>query len=303
MPGVLLLGAGGFIGRAVLRELRDGGHRVICVDRHPPAAGHAASEEWRDADLLAAPPDELAALLRGEAAAVINCAGVTAGDAELQVRANALLPARLLTALAGSGRRLVHLGSAAEYGAAPAGTSLDEEAPARPVSDYGVAKLAGTLLVVNAARAGSVDGVVLRLFNPLGPGMPPASMPGRAAAAIREARDAGRDAIRMGALDARRDFVDVRDVAAAVVAAALAPALPEPLLNVASGAAVQVREVVRAIADAAGWAGRIEEDPALGSERSTGVTWQRASIERIGSALGWSPRHDLAAAAASVFEE
>src|SRR3954462_15585667 len=38
--------------------------------------------------------------------------------------------------------RLVHLGSAAEYGAVPPGVPVAESAPARPISAYGMSKLA-----------------------------------------------------------------------------------------------------------------------------------------------------------------
>ena len=108
---------------------------------------------------------------------------------------------------------------------------------------YGVTKLAGTRLVELAAAAG-LDAVVLRVFNPVGPGAP-VSQPawparGRAAPGARDGTE-----VRLGPLDTVRDFVDPRDVADAVLAAVAAPALPRPVLNVGSGRGVPVRAMVK----------------------------------------------------------
>ena len=67
--------------------------------------------------------------------------------------------------------------------------------------------------------------VVLRVFNPVGPGAPEESLPGRVAAELRRALASGAE-VRLGSLDAVRDFVDARDVADAVIAAAAGPAPP-----------------------------------------------------------------------------
>jgi NDP-hexose 4-ketoreductase len=299
MARLVVLGAGGFMGRAVSRGLLAAGHDLVCVDLLPRAP--VAGEQWLTLDVFDPSPADLAQIFRDfAAAAIINCAGLLEGSPEELARANVLLVARLLQAAGEAGTRLVHLGSAAEYGAGEQETSLDEESPTRPTTPYGATKLAGSLLAVNAGRAEEVDAVVLRLFNPLGPGMPQGSMPGRAAALIVAARDAGKDEIRMGSLDAWRDFVDVRDLAAAVALAAFAGPLAERLFNVGSARATQAREVVLAIAEAAGWEGRIVEEDTLGSPRSTGISWQRASIDRITRVLGWKPQHSLREAAASV---
>ena len=80
--------------------------------------------------------------------------------------------------------RLVHLGSAAEYGRGPGRAPVREDEPARPVGPYGVTKLAGTRLV-ELARTAGLPAVVLRVFNPVGPGGagPHAARPGGVRAA------------------------------------------------------------------------------------------------------------------------
>jgi nucleoside-diphosphate-sugar epimerase len=296
MAQVTVLGAGGFMGRAVRRALAESGHECRCVDRVSPPTG--SREAWRVADLLEAGEEQLLDLLAdGSPTAVVNCAGLVEGNPDALTRANFLLPLRLVEAT-GQHVRLVHLGSAAEYGMAKVGTSLDEEAATTPSTVYGITKLAGSHAVAAAARAGA-DAVVLRVFNPLGPGMPTSSMPGRVTELVRQAIASDAAMISMGPLDAWRDFIDIRDVADAVSLVALADRLPAPVLNVGTGVATQSRAVVRAIADAAGWHGEILEDESLGSPRSVGVAWQQAATERLRS-LGWRPSHDLAETAATM---
>jgi NDP-hexose 4-ketoreductase len=300
MARLLVLGAGGFIGRAVRRELLAGGHQVTCLDRIAAEAG-GSDEAWFQLDLLQASADAFGDVVRRVGPdAVINCAGLLDGPTELLIRANVLLVARLLEVARGEGVRLVHLGSAAEYGASEPGRSVSEDDAPHPLTPYAITKLGGTLLVTNAVASGAVSGVVLRLFNPLGPGMPPGSMPGRAAALVREAKASGARSITMGPLDAWRDFIDLRDAASAIIEAALHPGVTPPLLNVGTGTAVLARDVVHAIAEAAGWQGEVVEQAALASPRSAAVSWQQASTSRIQSTLGWRPRRSLREAAASV---
>jgi nucleoside-diphosphate-sugar epimerase len=298
MALVTVLGAGGFMGRAVRRALAESGHECRCVDRVPAPTG--SHEEWRVVDLLEADDERLRDLIAdGSPAAIVNCAGLVEGSPEALMRANYLLPLRLVET-SGKRVRLVHLGSAAEYGTTEVGTSLDEEGATRPSTAYGITKLAGSLAVAAAAREGA-DAVVLRVFNPLGPRMPTSSMPGRATALIRQAVASDVATIIMGPLDAWRDFIDLRDVADAVALTSGAERLPAPVLNVGTGVATQSRTVVRAIADAAGWGGEIVEEESLGSPRSIGVPWQQAATERLRS-LGWRPRHDLAETADAMVE-
>src|SRR2546423_8742799 len=195
MAQVTVLGAGGFMGRAVRRALAESGHECRCVDRVSPPTG--SQEAWRVADVLEADEEQLGDLLAdGSPTVVVNCAGLVEGNADALTRANFLLPLRLVEAT-GQRVRLVHLGSAAEYGMAKVGTSLDEEAATTPSTVYGITKLAGSHAVAAAARAGA-NAVVLRVFNPLGPGMPTSSMPGRLTELIRQAAASAAATISMG---------------------------------------------------------------------------------------------------------
>jgi nucleoside-diphosphate-sugar epimerase len=142
--------------------------------------------------------------------------------------------------------------------------------------------------------------VVLRIFNPIGPDVPAENLLGRAAAGLRAALHEDHDVVTFGSLEPARDFVDVRDVATAVAAAALADEVDEPVLNVGSGVATRARRAVALLADVAGYRGRIEET-APAPTRSASVDWIAADVSRIRRSLGWSPAHDLEASVKAVW--
>ncbi|MEU7473927.1 NAD(P)-dependent oxidoreductase [Streptomyces sp. NPDC044984] len=222
--------------------------------------------------------------------AVVNCAGATGGDPVTLAEVNARGPAVLCAALARARptARLVHLGSAAEYGPGTDRVFVPESAAACPVTVYGATKLAGTVTV----SASGLDAVVLRVGNPVGAGAPASGLPGRVAALLREAGTGPDAVLRLGDLSAYRDFVDVRDVARAVARAVTAPGPLPPVLNVGGGEAVLVRDLVHRLADIAGFRGRVEEQGA-GSARSEQVFWQCSDISAAAEVLGWRPAYSL----------
>ena len=293
---LLIIGAGGFLGAHIRRGARAAGLDVVTAGRSPLPD----SPRHRLADLAADGPGAIAAMLTDVAPdVVVNCAGAISGPPAGLVAANIDGTYALVTAmLRAAPARLVHLGSAAEYGAAEPGVPVTEQAAARPAGMYGVTKLAGTRLVGTAAAAG-LGAVVLRVFNPVGPGAPAASLPGRLAAELRRALTHGTD-VRVGPLDAVRDFIDARDVADAVLAAVTAGALPHPVLNVGSGRGVPVRAMVSELVAASGYPAAVHED-APGQPRSPDIPWQQADISRAGDDLGWRPRRDLATSLADLW--
>ncbi|MER5349117.1 NAD(P)-dependent oxidoreductase [Kitasatospora sp. NPDC002551] len=282
---ILLLGADGFLGRHAATALRAlPGTTVLTAGRRPD---HDLRLDLATAQ--AGPLGEDLAALAPHA--VVNLAGAVSGSAVTLAEVNARGPAVLCEAL-GQGApaaRLVHVGSAGEYGVCAPGSSLTEDADARPVGVYGATKLAGSLAVAGSP----LDAVVLRVFNPVGPGAPAGSLPGRLAAELRRAAPEGADGVvRVGDLSAHRDFVDARDVARAAALAVTARGPLPRVLNLASGLARPVRAIADGLVAAAGFAGRIDESGA-GSERSAAVSWQQADVSAAARALGWHPETGL----------
>jgi nucleoside-diphosphate-sugar epimerase len=283
---ILVLGARGFLGRPIAEHLTAVGHDVRLHDRQV-------------LDLETAPLSALRLLIeRSRAEVVVNCVGVT-GQRSRDLRGpNVLVVERLLRVLARSPEiRLVHLGSAAEYGIGERGRSVRETDIAAPVSEYGMSKLAATAMVREHSAARQLRATVLRVFNPVGAGAPESSVAGRAVAEFRRALLRHEPVVRLGQLDTWRDFVGVRDVARAVGCVAVGPMErgAAEVFNVGRGAAVHTRAMVKELADIAGFAGEILED-APPSARSVGVGWQCADISAIAQQHGWRPRqtiHDM----------
>jgi NDP-hexose 4-ketoreductase len=295
---LLILGASSFIGGHVRRQATAAGAAVVTAGR----AGLPDSPEHHRIDLAIDDPARIAEMIEAAAPdAIVNCAGATVGRPDVLAAINVTGTYTLVRAmlLARTQARLVHFGSAAEYGGAEPGAPLGESAPLRPSAPYGVTKLAGTRLV-ELGRAAGLDAVVLRVFNPVGAGAPESGLPGRVAAQVRQALATGGD-VRLGPLDAVRDFVDARDVADAVLAAAAAPAPPHPVLNIGSGTGVTARTLVKELIAVTGYAGPVHED-SVGSARSGDLDWQEADISLARQDLDWRPRRDLTASLADLWE-
>ena len=295
---VLIIGASSFLGGHVLREASASGHEVVTAGR----SGVPASASHHRLDLAADGPSRIAGVIGAIAPdAVINCAGATAGSPDVLAAANMTAVYALVTAMLElrSLARLVQIGSAAEYGRTREGIPVAESVSPQPASVYGATKLAGTRLV-ELARTAGLDAVVLRVFNVVGAGAPEDSMPGRAAVLLRQAMARGTD-IRLGPLDAVRDFVDARDVADAVLAAATAPVLPHSIINIGSGRGVVSRALVRELLAISGYEATVHED-APGSARSAALPWMQADITRAGQDLVWQPSRDLKASVSDLWE-
>lgn len=293
MTRVLLFGGSGYLGRQVATVLAGDAH-VTCPRR-------------TECDLLETSLADLTDLVGTvQPAAVVNCTGRLGGSDYDLVRAHVLVTAKLVEAVAAAAprARLVRLGSAGEYGPVPVGQPVPETRRTAPVGGYGLSHQVATRLVEHAVDAGRLDGVVLRVFNPIGPGQPEDSVAGRAVRLLRTALARGHAEIALGPLDAYRDFVDVRDVARAVAAAVHAPRLPQVVYNVGSGVAVRTRQLVGSLAAAAGFTGTVSEAaPAPGAARTAAVGWIRADISAARRDLGWAPTHDLADTVKAIWAE
>ncbi|MFJ5528967.1 NAD-dependent epimerase/dehydratase family protein [Streptomyces sp. NPDC093261] len=282
---VLVLGASGFVGGHVCRAFTEAGWRVAGVARTAvdrTARGTATSYEIHELDLVRARPDRLMELVRRHRAdVVVNAAGAVWGVTEAEMDlGNRDLVRRLVAA---GPPRLIQLGSVHEYGPVPR-TAITETTPTAPVTPYGRSKLAGARALLDSGT----DGLVLRVSNVAGPGTSPVSLLGMVAAHL---ASGPAEPLRLAPLLAHRDFVDVRDVADAVVAAA-ASEVTGRVVNIGGGQATSVRDLVGRLVAADGRGARIVEAPVRGG-RPPEAEWQRMDITLAGTLLGWRPRRSL----------
>lgn len=162
---VVLTGATGFIGSAVLRELnrsrdsRDHGLVVRAVGRRAPAGPPAAVDEWVSADL--ADPRSLAGACRG-ADVLLHLAALIDPDEARCAAVNVGGTAALMDEAVRAGvSRIVHLSTAAVYGPGPhRGIAVNEVAPA-PASAASRTRLTGETYALAAGATVLRPGLVL----------------------------------------------------------------------------------------------------------------------------------------------
>ncbi len=147
---------------------------------------------------------------------------------------------------AGSHARILVCASADEYGASgKKHFKLTEEATLAPISPYGVSKLAQDVMGLHYHRAHGLSIVRTRAFNHIGPGQDPRFVvPSFARQFADIAAGKQKPEIKVGNLDAVRDFTDVRDVVRAYWLAVEKGKAGE-VYNVASGRPRKVAEVLR----------------------------------------------------------
>ncbi|PWS39764.1 NAD-dependent epimerase [Streptomyces sp. ZEA17I] len=287
---VAVLGATGCVGRQVCVAFERAGREVLGIARnrgdHPPRDAFTAF------DVAGGDPAELAGLLTAAGVdTVVNATGGWVLTEEAMHESHVLLVERLLgaTALMAVRPRVVQLGTIHEYGFADEGVSIDESFVPDPVTPYARTKHAGSAAVLAATAAGEADGVVLRPVNLCGPHTPEASFLGALMARIAAADP--REGLELTLADARRDYLDVRDLAAAVLAAAHAP-VSGRVINLGRGEAVPMREIVALVVAASGFpADAVRERTA--EVQSKGGNWTRADISLAGELLDWRPRIGL----------
>ncbi len=191
--------------------------------------------------------DDLGALFDARPiAVVVNCVGRTSGTLAQLKAANTDHARNLAVFCLRRGVRLIHLGSAAEYGTANVDL-ITETTATNPGSDYGRTKLAGTHELLRAADEG-LEVVVARPFNILGVGQPPNTPPADFAAAV-AALPPGGGTVWVRDSSLVRDFMGLTRVALHLLTLARAPELPR-LVNVCSGRGVSFGDLVRALAAA-----------------------------------------------------
>lgn len=282
----LVTGGSGFLGRHVLAAIgREAptGAAVVALGRTCPPGW--PPEAFVRSDLLDA-AGLIEVFARLKPGVVLHAAGQTPPASTARLFAgNVRTTVHLLDAIRAAGRstRLVLAGSAAELGPVPTeGLPASESSPCRPVGPYGLSKwFAGKAALLWGPPA---EVMVARVFNPIGPGLPTSQAFGRFAERLAEP---GPDPVHLavGDLDARRDFIDIRDAARALILLALR-GRPGEVYHVGTGRSHRVGEGLEYLIHRSGRATVIAMASAL---VPTGPSDSRADIRRIGEQTGWSP--------------
>lgn len=286
---VVVTGVNGFVGRHLVAELKDHGYDVVGIGHEAePAVEHLA--DYVAQDLVHGWPGNL------DAGAVVHLAGLSAvGPSFEQPQRYLEQNSAMVTHL---GEALIRTRSAARVLVVSSGAVYDphqdlpltEESRIRPTSPYVVSKLLVEQQVAYYATRG-LDAVVARPFNHIGPGQGPGFLVPDLYDAVRRA--AGTDGVlRVGDLDTRRDYTDVRDVVRAYRLLLEADALGDRLFNVCSGRSWSGRELLHFVLEAKGIDRlAVEVDPARlrpGDPREV-----VGSSARLTADVGWAPEINI----------
>ena len=179
-------------------------------------------------------------------------------------------------------------GSSEEYGLVlPADTPIREDCQLRPLSPYGVSKVAQDLLAYQYWQSYRLHVVRTRGFNHTGPRRGEVFMTSSFARQIAEIEKGLREpVVLVGNLDSVRDFTDVRDMVQAYWLA-LDRGVPGDVYNICSGRGHTARQVLDILLDLAHVKVTVREDPAR--MRPSDVTLLVGDCSKFQSITGWRP--------------
>ena len=289
----LITGVAGFLGSALANQLAREGHQVRGLDDLSSGDQNRLFEDvyFTRGDVNDRP--KLWTLLQD-----IDCVFHLA--ARVQVAESLLYPREyndvnvggtvsLMEAIRDVGvKRVILISSGAIYGMQEK-QPVNESIRPQPSSPYAVSKLAAEYYVQNIGKLWGIETVCLRVFNAYGPGqMLPAShapvIPHFLFQAVR-----GGSMVIHGDGKQTRDFIYVRDVVRAMVAAATAPNLDGSVINVGSGVETSIREILNQIIEITETKSEVIYTP----RNDAGVSRLSADISRARELLSFEPRIDL----------
>ena len=291
----LVTGAAGFIGSHLCERLLRDGHEVVGLDAFIPyyprplkeanLAAFSAQPAFRF-HALDLRTDPLPGALDG-VEAVFHLAAMAGlvrswSDFDLYQSCNLTATQRLLEALRGVStlRRFLYVSTSSVYGRFGSG---DETLPTRPISPYGVTKLAGENLCRAFHEERDLPLVVLRYFSVYGPRQRPDMGYHRFIAALLE----GKPISVYGDGMQVRGNTYISDCVEATVAALQAP--PGETYNVGGGEAASVWDILHRLETITGQKAQTRQEPARpGDQRYT-----FADTGKLQRHLGWQPRVTL----------
>jgi UDP-glucose 4-epimerase len=177
-------------------------------------------------------------------------------------------------------KKVVFASSAAVYGDVTV-MPVGEDTPTRPVSPYGIDKLASEHALDYYAGVHGVPATVLRFFNVYGPRQDPSSPYSGVISIFADRARAGRALTLFGDGSQTRDFVYVGDVVRAIMAA-LGDGNSRVVANVGTGGETSVLALARTLVELCGGHSEIVHAPARAGE----ILKTQARVDRLRDALG-----------------
>jgi dTDP-glucose 4,6-dehydratase len=297
---VVVTGAGGFIGGHLVEMLVQDGASVTALVRYN-SRNERGTLDWIAPDVAA----EVKAVA-GELRDLESVGRAVAGaEVVMHLGAQIAIPYSYLNprdffevnvlgtlnvaqaCLAAGVQRIVHTSTSEVYGSAQQ-VPITETHPLEPQSPYAASKLAADKLMDAWQRSFDLPVVVLRPFNTYGP-----RQSARAIIPTIISQALAGDTLRLGSLHPQRDLTFVRDTAAGMMAAAVAPDAVGQTIQLGTGHAVSVGEIVTLVGELMGRELQPVLDEARVRPANSEVQLLLSEPARARSVLGWEPQVTL----------
>ena len=288
---VLVTGGAGFIGSHVVEALLEAGARVVVLDDLSAGRRENLGPGVNFHPLDVCRPEVAVVVEQERPDVVVHLAAQVSLPRSLEdpledARVNVLGTVNVLEACRRHGvRRVVYASSAAVYGE-PVHLPVTEEHPVAPLAGYGVSKYAGECYVRAYHHLYGLEYCILRYANVYGPrqGL---TGEGGVVGVFAAALAAGRPLEIHGDGRQSRDFVYVKDAAAATVAAAFGGS--QGVFNVSTGRPTTINELASLALELSGVRTVLRHGP----PRPGDVRHSYLDPARVGRGLGWVPRYSL----------
>ncbi len=291
----LITGVSGFVGNHLIHFLKGQGWQVYGFDKRP-----GIREKNIFTGDVANRDDFRAALRECMPQVIVHLAGlIKSARPERLYQVNLLGTVALFESILESGQRPVVLvaSSSAVYGSGFEGRPIGEKFKPRPMTHYAVSKLAQEIAALHYFDAFNLPVVILRMFNLLGPGQPADLACSAFAHQIAVAESQGNNEIVTGHLNARRDFVDVRDAVRAFEMVATKGKAGH-IYNVCSGHAVSIKKCLDEMLAMSPRRFKIRTD--VSRLQKNDIPIQVGNARKLERTTGWQPQillrqslHDL----------
>ena len=300
----IVTGGAGFIGSHLVERLLKDGHRVRVVDNlltgKSENLAHLNGYEFYNVSIT--DRDALTPIFEGvdyvlHQAALPSVPRSVANPLETHEQCVTGTLNVLLAARDAGVKRVVYAASSSAYGDV-AGDFKDEAMPPRPMSPYGVAKLAGEYYCQCFTEVYGLETAALRYFNVFGPRQDPTSKYAAVIPLFITSMLKGQAPTIYGDGLQSRDFTYIDNVVHGNLLAAKAPRAAGQVMNLAMGGNTNLLQLVEKINHL------LDTDihPVLAPERPGDIKHSRASIERAGELLGYEPIVDFDTGLAHTLE-
>lgn len=300
---VLVTGACGFVGHYLANALKKAGHDVLGTVYELSSKHHPQKTEFQTTSLDITDSASCRSLIAEFAPEVVyHLAGIAfapqaAKQFETAVSVNVVGVYALCEAL-DEGTTFVLASSGEVYGkVSERDLPIVESHPPQPANPYSLTKCLAEEVVAYASRRKSLRAYVMRLFNHIGPGQAESFVAASFAAQLaRIALGLREPVIRVGNLEAERDFMDVRDV---VRGYQLVLNAPPGTYNLSSGTSVSIQALLDILIDISGLNVKIISDPER--MRPSEVKEVLGSFEYVYRTFGWKPEIDIESSLRDVY--